>query len=222
MAKNPHYFTEKDLMLKHPFNFFLVGASGSGKTRQIHSIIKHCKKLIYPEIKSILYCYGVFDQNIFELQKLANDVGVDLELHQGLPSDELVKVKTKPLLLILDDMMIEAKSKYLTKLFTRDSHHNGISVIFVTQNMFEKELKTARNNAHYIMLMRNPAGELQVRNLGIHLFPRKQNYFMDSYINATQNNFQYLFLDLHPASNPSLKLRTNIYPNEFTGIYAPK
>lgn len=223
MKKNfPTHFNQKDLMLMHPFVLFLAGASGSGKSTQIALIIKHLEKLIYPSIKCVLYCYGVFNQSLLVLQKFAKENHIDFELHQGIPSEEMLNLKPKPLLLILDDLMIEAQSKYLTKLTTRESHHNDISVIIVAQHAFEKHLKTARNNSHYIMLMRNPAGELQIKNLGMQLFPGKQKYFMESYINATNENFQYLFLDLHPASHPILRLRTHIYPDEFTKIYLPK
>jgi DNA replication protein DnaC len=71
----------------------------------------------------------------------------------------------KPLLLILDDLMIEAKSNFLNALAKRGSHHMYMSVIFVTQDGFAKELKTARNNADYIMLMRNPDSCGVVRKL---------------------------------------------------------
>lgn len=215
-------FDRKDLMFRHPFNGIVYGASGSGKTEWVHRFIRYVNMMVEPRIESILYCYGVFDPRIFDLQRYTIENGVNIEVHQGLPSEELLKSKQRPLLLILDDLMIEAKSKFLTKLFTRDSHHQNISVLFITQNMFDKEMRTARNNAHYIVLMRNPAGELQIRNLGIQLFTRRLNYFMDAYQNATQEPFGYLMIDMHPGSPPSLRLRTHIYPEELPIVFSSK
>jgi hypothetical protein len=93
-----------------------------------------------------------------------------VHIHQGLPTEEMLKAQQKPLLLVLDDLMIDAKSDYLEMLFTRGSHHYNISVVFVTQNIFSKDSKTARNNAHYVVLLRNPrpAGN---KNLGLTTVP---------------------------------------------------
>uniref|UniRef100_A0A183CQS6 DUF4477 domain-containing protein n=1 Tax=Globodera pallida TaxID=36090 RepID=A0A183CQS6_GLOPA len=44
-------------------------------------------------------------------------------------------------------------------------------VVLLTQHMFTRELRIARNNCHYLVLMRNPAGALQVRTLGTQLLP---------------------------------------------------
>ena len=118
--------------------------------------------------------------------------------------------------------MLEAKSEFLDLLFTRGSHHWGVSIIFITQNMFEKSLKTARNNAHYLVLLRNPSGQLQVRNLGVQLFPRRLNYFMEAYKDSTSKNFGYLLVDMHPSSPELVRLRTNIFPDEPHIIYTPK
>ena len=118
--------------------------------------------------------------------------------------------------------MMEAKSEFLDLLFTRGSHHWGVSIIFITQNIFEKSLKTARNNAHYIVLLRNPSGQLQVRNLGVQLFPRQLTYFMGAYKDATSMNYGYLLIDMHPSSPDITRLRTDIFPDEPQVLFTPK
>jgi len=133
----------------------------------------------------------------------------------------MIKEKSKPLLLILDDLMIEAKSGFMDLLLTRGSHHWGVSIVFVTQNMFEKSLKTARNNAHYLILLRNPAGQLQIRNLGVQLFPRQLNFFMDAYKSATEQNFGYLVVDMHPSSPDAVRLRTDIFSTNPPVLFSP-
>ena len=125
------------------------------------------------------------------------------------------------LLLILDDLMLDASNNFLDLLFTRGSHNWNTSVIFVTQSLYGRDIKTARANSHYLVLMRNPSGQLQVRTVGSQLFPRKLNYFIESYNDATRDPFTYLIVNMHPNSPEDERLTTNIFPNEHTVLYLP-
>ena len=204
-----------ELHFKHPFNMIVGGASGSGKTEWVCRFVDHYRHLIQPEIDHVLYCYGVYNPTVLRLQQK----GVETVL--GLPTETQIRERKKPLLLILDDLMMEAKSEFMDLLFTRGSHHGGVSIIFLTQNMFEKSLKTARNNTHYLVLLRNPSGQLQIRNLGTQLFPRQLPYFMDAYKKATAENFGYLLIDIHPRSKEMVRLRTHIFPDECQVLFIP-
>jgi hypothetical protein len=208
--------TSRELLFHHPFNMIVGGASGSGKTEWTYRFLRECKLLIDPVPQHVLYCYGVYNSRVRELTAMG------VETHLGLPTERLIRDKPKPLLLVLDDLMMEAKSDFLDLLFTRGSHHWGVSIVFITQNMFEKSVKTARNNAHYLTLLRNPSGQLQIRNLGVQLFPRRLNYFMDAYQDATKDNFGYLLIDMHPSSAELLRLRTRIFADEAQILYTPK
>jgi hypothetical protein len=99
-----------------------------------------------------------------------------------------------------------------------------MSVILVGQHLFTKEFRVARNNCHYICLMRNPAGALQIRNLAAQLFPGQPHLLTEAYSDATKSNFGYLLLDIHPSTPDWLRLRTHIYPDDrnHTTIYLPK
>ena len=66
----------------------------------------------------------------------------------------------------------------------------------------------------YIVLLRAPNSALAIRNLGVQLFPRQLDFFMDAYRQATREKYSYLFVDLHPASDPLLRLRTNIFKED--------
>ena len=204
-----------DLLFKHPFNMMVGGASGSGKTEWVVRFLDSYRRLIYPQIEHVLYCYGVYNQNVLGMER--NGV----ETYFGLPTERMVRDQDKPLLLILDDLMMEAKADFMDLLFTRGSHHWNVSIIFITQNIFERSLKTARNNSHYLVLLRNPSGQLQIRCLGVQLFPGRLIYFMDAYKSATEQNFGYLLLDLHPSSPEIVRLRTKIFPNESPILFTP-
>lgn len=70
--------------------------------------------------------------------------------------------------------------------------------------------------------MKNPSGELQIRNLAIQLFPTQSKFFLEAYHDATNKKFSYLLIDLHPNTSPELRLKTNIYPDDTLIIYVPR
>ena len=71
------------------------------------------------------------------------------------------------MLLVIDDLMSETNSE-INELFTKGSHHQNISVIFITQNLFytEKDTRTMNLNTHYIVLFKNPRDATQVAHFG--------------------------------------------------------
>nr|CAD2190116.1 unnamed protein product [Meloidogyne enterolobii] len=201
-------FTNKDLYFKLPFGMILSGPSSSGKSSFLMKFIADSQDLIDPPPKSVLYCFGEMNDNIPLLQKSGVNV------YAGVPPEELIKSYSKPLLLILDDLLLSIDEKYLSELFTKKSHHQNFAIIFVTQNLFEKKIKVARQNAQYIVLMRSPNSALSVRNIGVQLFPRQLEYFLDAYKQATNEPYGYLLIDLHASSDPALRLRTRIFKDD--------
>jgi energy-coupling factor transporter ATP-binding protein EcfA2 len=212
--------SKTDLKLKSPFTALISGQSGSGKTTLLLKIIAKNKDIMSEPPKSILYAYGQYNSSIPNLQKSG------IRVHAGIPSDELLDSMPRPMLLLLDDLMIQLNNKrdVLAGFFTRKSHHSNISIVFIVQNLFERNLKIVRDNSHYIFLLNSPSAAQQIRSLGSQIFPGPQlKYFLDSYRQAvTEKKFGYLFLDLHPASDNNLRLRTNIFgETEFPTVYLP-
>ena len=201
-------FTDKDLRLKLPFGFVISGPSSSGKTTFLLKLLNENKSLIDPVPKSILYCYGEFHSHVTKLQKAG------INVYAGVPSEELLDRQPKPLLLVLDDLMLTIDEHFLSSLFTRKSHHGNMGIIFLTQNLFDKKLHVALANSQYLVIMRSPSHALQVRTLGTQLFPRQLDYFLQAYKAATSDPYGYLLIDLHAASDPVLRLRTNIFKSD--------
>lgn len=202
-------------MFEAPFTAILCGATGSGKTRWLMRFLNHIGELIDPPPVHILYCYGEMNAAVMSLRQKG------IEIFQGIPDQKLINDKPKPLLLVLDDLMLNMESDFLNLLFTRGSHNWNVSVIFVTQSLYGKDIKIARTNSHYIILMRCPSGQLQTRTLGSQLFPKMTSYFMDAYNDATEDRFSYLVINMHPNTPPSLRLTTKIFPGEKTVVYLP-
>lgn len=210
-------FTDKELKFKLPFGMVISGPSSSGKSTFLLKFIRENADLIMPKPQSILYCFGEMSSIVPFLQKSGVNV------YAGVPPEDLLKSFPKPLLLILDDLLLSIDEKYLSELFTKKSHHQNFGIVFVTQNLFERKIKVARQNAQYLVIMRSPNSVLAVRNIGVQLFPRQLDYFLDAYRQATSCPYGYLVIDMHASSHPSLRLRTNIFKeDEERVIFIPK
>jgi hypothetical protein len=152
-----------------------------------------------------------------------------ISTHNGMPSEDLIKEHARNcggrLLVVLDDLMLTAgKASILDLLFTVGSHNWGASIVISTQHLFHRDLRSARNNSHYLVLMKNPAGALQIRNLAAQLFPAGRSaYFLEAHADATRENYSYLLVDMHPKTEECMRLKSHIYPDEgWTVVYAPK
>lgn len=152
----------------------------------------------------------------------------DITFVQGLPSSELIKSLSKSCchsLIIIDDLMSTANdSATIQSLFTEGSHHMNISVIFVKQNLFSegKYARTIALNTHIYILMKNPRNILQIQTLGSQVYGKKSKALVEAYTDCMKVKYNYLILDLHPKTEESHRMRTNVFPNEEdTIIYIP-
>lgn len=212
----------------HPATIIVSGGTGSGKTVLTRAVITHHQftfagldNSVKPQV---LWCFGVY-QPLFS-EPLEN---TQVTFHEGM-IDEQTLADVKPDILVIDDLMNEkANDPFTHNLFTRVSHHKRVTVIFITQNLYEKGQCKMKRNAHYIVLMRNPSDKSQLTTLGRQLFPRKRSlleHFYESYDDATRNRYGYLVIDVSPTSDEREKLKTNILPcldgSMAVVVYQPK
>jgi hypothetical protein len=204
-------------MFQHPFTLCLAGSTGSGKTQWLKQFLKNTGELIEPAPVHILYCYGLVNSTVLELKAEGR-----MEIFNGVPDEKMIQELPKPLLLCLDDLYLDMDGQFMDNLFTRGSHNWSVSVVMVTQNLFSKEIKTARNNSHILVLMRSPSSQKQIHNLGVQLFPgRRLGYFMEAFRDATSMKFGYLVINMHPNVAEEHRLSTHIFPGERTTVYLP-
>ena len=128
-------------MFETPFTAIISGASGTGKTEWIKKLLKYKAQLINNEPKHVLYCYGEINPEIMKLKHEG------IELFNGVPTKADITERPSNMLLILDDLITDIDPKFLEVLYTRGSHHWNVSVITVTQNLFDRNLKVARINS---------------------------------------------------------------------------
>ena len=106
--------------------------------------------------------------------------------------------------IVLDDLMAQSsKDKRIADLFTKGSHHQNLSIIYIVQNIFHqgKEMRNIILNAHYIVLFKSPRDKQQISMLARQINPGKVQEFMRSYENAMSRPQGYLMLDLKPTTD---------------------
>jgi hypothetical protein len=214
-------FSNTELKLSLPFGLIIAGPSTSGKSSIVEKIIHSASSLINPPPESISYFYGQYNSLVPQLQQAG------INVVSGVPTEEQLTSLPKPALVILDDLLYSIDGKFLAELYTKMAHHLKLGVIFVAQDIFDKKIRVARQNSQYLILTRAPSSALSIRNLGLQLFPGKNqlSYFLDAYRQATRENYSHLFIDLHPSSNSALRLRGNIIPDEISPnqiVFLPK
>ena len=207
-----------DVRFKVPANFYISGQSQSGKSSLVRQLLHYVNELFYPVPTKIIYCYGEYQK---EFEKLHN-----VDLVEGFPSnlDDLTKGHEHSIV-VLDDLMGEcSKDQRVSDLFTRGSHHKGISVFYLTQNLFPpgKLSRTISLNCHYIFVFKNPRDSLGITTLAKQMFPRQSNYLVDAFHDATKQPYSYLLIDCHPQTPEDIRLRTSVLPGERQIVYIKK
>ena len=206
-------FDTIDPRFMHPFTAIIARPSQSGKSMFRMRLISNARECIAPPPERIMYCYSVY-QPLF-------DQFPDVEFVEGLPDLNMFD-GVKRTLLIIDDLMHET-NETVSKLFTRVSHHKNVSVVYLTQNLFNnnKHNRTISLNAHYIILFKNVPDATQVQCLARQMFPRKSEAMMQGYKDATGKPYGYLLVDLTQPINDRYHLRTKIFPREDGEVYVP-
>ena len=80
----------------------------------------------------------------------------------------------------------------MEKIFTQGCHHLGLSVMFITQNLFVqgKSARTISLNTTYVVLFKNIRDQLQIRYFARQLFPNKVDQFLSIYEKVLGEQFQ--------------------------------
>lgn len=161
-----------------------------------------------------MWCYG-------EWQPLYATIR-GVEFVEGLPDVKTLNPTCRTLI-VVDDLMAETDDR-VTKLFTKGSHHRNISVIYIVQNLFNKnkENRTISLNSQYMVLFKNPRDASQINHLAKQMYPGHTKFMQEAFENATIAAYGYLLVDLKQDTPEHMRLRTNIFPGEVQYVYLRK
>ena len=206
-----------DTRFQHPFCGILAGPSSCGKTYFVERILKQINTLINPVPEEIVFCFSAWQPSYERMKSYFKNI----KFIEGIPNfDELVPDYRR--LIIIDDLMAETNAQ-ITNLFTRGSHHKNLSVLYICQNLFNKnkEQRSLNLNSHYIVIFKNPRDSSQIIHLAKQMFPGQTRYMQEAYKMATSEPFGYLLVDLKQDTPENLRLRTNIFTQPQV-VYIPK
>jgi hypothetical protein len=217
----PYPIIERDALyfkqFKCPTTVCISGTTNSGKTYFVKQLLENKNEMFNPPADKVMYCYGVWQSLFEDMEKQ-----LDIMFHKGLPNEETVDtfVNGNHNIIILDDLMDDVvESKGVQNMFTRGSHHKNLTVLYLNQNMYcqGKSARSINLNTHYMVLMRNPRDTSQISVLAKQTGLGKN--LIQSYKECTSKPYGYLVVDLSPHSNDSIKLKTDILPEQYTIAY---
>ena len=205
---------------RSPSSILVVGPSSCGKTVFVDRLLQERNTLLKDCPSNVHYCYGIWQDQFKTWPKKG------VHMHEGIPDSQQLDqwfTKQKGGILVLDDLMDEGSNdKRVLDLFTKDSHHRNVTVLYLCQDMFPpgKYAKTISRNAHYIVAFKNPRDQLGVRNLALQSFPTDWEDVLAIYRESTQRPYGYLLFDLHPSSSDDERLKGTLLKGEgFTTVY---
>ena len=116
-------------------------------------------------------------------------------------------------IIILDDLMAEAKdSSVVSRLFTQGRHRNAI-VILSLQNMFAKgkyNTDISRNN-QYLALFRSPSDRKQIEIIAERMLDKNRVHFTNAYYKETEKPHGYLLVDNKPGTPPDNQILVDLF-----------
>lgn len=210
-----------------PCTMMCSGATQSGKTTFVMKLLHNASRMFQVPPSNIIYCYTEF-QTTFEQAKISIP---NFTLHEGLPTRNDILEWTHPdkhTIVVLDDMMRQiSKSEDALHLVTVTSHHRNCSVIYITQNLFEKgtHFRSISLNVHIFVLMASYRDRRTIATFGTQAFPGQSKFFLEAYEKAVSLTpvGGYLVCDLSPYTDKKYRLRTAIFPSDdVTIVYGQK
>lgn len=168
-----------DASFQHPFTCIISGPSGCGKTTFVKDLILDRKALISGEdIRYFLIYIGTtLDENpIFKfIQQTLPDLVTIVQvrdLYDGSQKafeekfaedfENVLRNLGSNGCVIFDDLMLPlSRANVLTNLFSKQSSHQRLSVIHITQNLFlrgkqQQEHRTVYTSCHHLVLFKQP------------------------------------------------------------------
>ena len=207
------------LYLVHPSTILVAGPTGSGKTVFVSKLIKERK--LHPMANLVTWVYSKWQVAYEQFPQVEFVHDFNWQIISDWEQD-----RDKPArILVLDDQMTRMgdDKQHLTKLFTEDSHHLNMTVVYLVQNVFDqgKAMRGVSLNSHYEVLFKNPRDKSQIRWLAHQMYPEDPQILTEAYQDATSKPFSYLIADHRPETPEDYRLRTGIFEGEELILYVP-
>lgn len=184
-----------------------AGPSGCGKSYFVKRLIENVSELIDTPIGEVLWYYSLWQSMYDTIPSVVFKHGVPRL--EDFTNDGVARV------IIIDDLMNQVNGS-VVDLFTKGSHHNNLSIVYITQNLFcrGKGQRDISLNAHYIICFRNPRDPAQFNHLSRQVCPHNTKFLQEAYTDATGVPHGYLLLDFKQNTPETCRYRTRIFPGD--------
>ena len=155
---------------KTPCSIIVAGPSQCGKTTFTRSLLRSTSRAFDRPVRRIVYCYGELQRCFKAMQREG------IHFHKGIPKNirTLFPNHLRPGILVLDDLMRDCgKDQHVLDFLTKESHHNDVTCIYLTQNLFPPGTyaRTISLHTHYVVALKKPRDVVGVRNLAQQAYP---------------------------------------------------
>ena len=178
-----------------PTTVMVVGPTGCSKTELVFRMLLSDSVFRLAPTR-IMYHYGAWQTKFMEVE--ASDSR--FEFVEGLPAHNDLPRGTTHKVMVIDDLMEEvSKSKTKMDIFTKHSHHRNMTVLFLVQKLYGRTHNTRviSQNAHLMVLFKNPRDASSVQTLGRQMYPGNHKYLSDPYIFIAANQKpEFLCVDM--------------------------
>lgn len=193
------------LSFKHPSSCVIAGPSKSGKTNFVISVLNN-HDYFFPSLNTprVGWLSGTpIDHSQFDKSLKVKNIS------------ELPKSYKDLDILVIDDLLQElGQSKKLVNVFTKVSHHERVSVFFLSQKFFYKsaEMNIITGNADYIVLLKNARDQSSFFNLARQLEPTNPKALLEVFRDATSEPYSSIRIDNTASCPPQFRFLTGLAP----------
>ena len=203
-----------DLSFVNGATFQIVGPSGCGKTYFTIQLLQNADGIFQNPVKQIYWLYGSEDGENDLISTELSLIQKKIIFLKGFEKGWKEKLCSGDAI-IIDDLFVESnKEKDFNNLFTKIARHRGVTVIFITQNLFQQggSHRTRNLNVHYLVLFKNPRDSTAIDFVARQAFHKNAKFLIDAYEDAIQNRpYGYIFLDFTQQCPEDLRVRTDIF-----------
>ena len=198
-----------DIRLKENFKLFISGPSRCGKTFFISNLILNIDSFSKEPPEQIILIFSVWQWKYDEMRSI---------VHHFIKDDEDIFIKIQEIshgkrtLVVFDDCMNSTSLPTIAKLFTVDSRHMGLSLVFLSQRLFKNDesFRQITRNSDYYCIFKSVRDVCEIRTLAQQMTPGNLE-LVDIYQKAMKNPWSYLFIDLTQECDEDLRYRYDLF-----------
>ena len=207
-----------DWRMRNDAVYQIVGPSGCGKSMFVTQLLKNSQKYFQNRIGTVYSLMGADEGEVGETQTQLKSLK-NVKILKGFQKGWMEQAKRYDAY-VIDDLFSEAnREKDFNNLFTKVARHRGVTVFFITQNIFYQggAHRTRNLNVHYLTLFKNPRDSTAISAIAKQAYPKNSSFLVDAYKDAVGNKpHGYLFMDFTQACPDEIRVRTDITDSNIT------